>query len=176
MTSAAPPGTASEWQAPSLRRRVACFVYEGVLLFGVVMATGLVYGIVTQQRHALQGQRGLQAVVFVVLGLYFVWFWSHGGQTLAMKTWQIRVVGRDGRPPSPVRAALRYLGSWLWFLPALLWAGATGQHQGGAIAAALTVGVLGYAALTLLNPQRQYWHDLLAGTRLVRSRQPDKPR
>ncbi len=33
--------------------------------------------------------------------------------------------------------------------------------------AAVTIGVLGYAALSWLNPQRQYWHDLLCGTRLV---------
>ena len=38
---------------PSLRRRLAAFVYEGVLLFGVLMISALVYGLVTQQRHAL---------------------------------------------------------------------------------------------------------------------------
>jgi hypothetical protein len=68
-------GALAPGAAPSLRRRMACFVYEGVLLFGVVMCAGLVYSSLTQQRHALVGLHGLQVVVFVVLGLYFVWFW-----------------------------------------------------------------------------------------------------
>ena len=42
------------------------------------------------------GRHVLQAFLFVVLGIYFIWFWSHGGQTLAMKTWHIRLVDRDG--------------------------------------------------------------------------------
>jgi uncharacterized RDD family membrane protein YckC len=82
----APP--AAGLAAPGLRRRLACFVYEGVLLFGVVMVAGLVYGIATGQRHALVGTTGLQVFTFVVLGCYFVFLWSRSGQTLAMQTWQ----------------------------------------------------------------------------------------
>jgi uncharacterized RDD family membrane protein YckC len=162
----APPGAAAP-AAPGLWRRLACFLYEGVLLFGVVMVTGLIYGGITQQRHALIGQHGLQFALFIVLGAYFVAFWSRGGQTLAMKTWHIRVVDRKGAPLTPARALLRYLWSWLWFLPALLWSWASSAHSGPAITVALLVGVFGYAALARLNPQRQYWHDLLSGSRLV---------
>ena len=90
-------------------RRLAAFVYEGVLLFGVVMLAGFVYGVATDQRHALQGQRGLQWAVFVVLGAYFAGFWSRQGQTLAMKTWHIRLLDKAGQPVSAWRALLRYL-------------------------------------------------------------------
>lgn len=152
---------------PSLRRRLAAFVYEGVLLFGVLMIAGLIYGLVTQQRHALIGLHGLQAFLFLVLGLYFGWFWSHGGQTVAMKTWHIRLLTKDGRPVSLPRALLRYLWSWLWFLPALAWSHVAGLRSGGSVTLALLVGVTAYALSTRLNGQRQYWHDLLSGTRLV---------
>jgi uncharacterized RDD family membrane protein YckC len=158
---------AAPLQAPGLRRRLACFVYEGVLLFGVVMLAGLAYGLVTQQRHALVGMRGLQAFVFAVLGLYFGWFWSHDRQTVAMKTWHIRVLTKEGAPLSLTRALCRYLLSWLWFVPALAFAHAAGLQTGRSIAAALAVGVLGYAAIGQLNPQRQFLHDLLCGTRLA---------
>ena len=100
---------------PSLARRMACFVYEGVLLFGVVMAVGLVYGIGAGQRDAMLGRHTLQGLLFVVLGVYFTWFWSHGGQTVAMKTWHIRLVGIDGAPAPPLRCLARYLLAWLWF-------------------------------------------------------------
>ncbi|MDP3083167.1 MAG: RDD family protein, partial [Rubrivivax sp.] len=86
--------------APTWARRGACFLYEGVLLFGVVMIAGLVYSTATDQRHALVGLHGLQAFLFIVIGAYFVWFWSRSGQTLAMQTWHIRVLMRDGQPLS----------------------------------------------------------------------------
>ena len=73
------PAAVSGAPAPSLRRRMAAFVYEGVLLFGVVMIAGYLYSSLTQQRHALQGQTGLQAFLFVVLAIYFVASWSRGG-------------------------------------------------------------------------------------------------
>ncbi len=165
MTAAGAAGAALP--TPALLRRLICFVYEGVLLFGVVMAAGLLYSIATQQRHALVGLHGMQAFQFCVLGLYFVWFWSRSGQTLAMQTWHIRLLTRDGLAVSRWRALCRYLLSWLWFLPAL----ATVQFSGlkGTLPTfgALLAGVLAYAALSRLQADRQFWHDAVCGTRLV---------
>lgn len=163
-------------RAPGLVRRLAAFVYEGVLLFGVVMAVGYVYGLLTQQRHALAGQLGLQVTLFVVIGAYFVWFWSHGGQTLAMKAWRVRLVAADGGPVSPGRALARYLLAWLWFVPALAAAHLSGLRSTSAIFGMLAVGVLAYATLARLQPQRQFWHDVACGTRLVATPPAQSPR
>jgi len=38
----------------------------------------------------------------------------------------------------------------------------------------LMIGVLTYAALARLHPDRQFWHDAVCGTRLV-TWQPAKP-
>ena len=172
--SAPPSSTPDDLRAPGLWRRLACFLYEGVLLFGVVMIAGYLFSSLTQQRHALSGRHGLQAFLFVVLGIYFVWFWSHGGQTVAMKAWHIRLVDRHGQPVTEPRALLRYLLSWLWFVPALLalWLG--DLKGGGAITIVLLTGVVGYALLALLHPQRQFWHDAACGTRLVHWRPPPR--
>ena len=56
-------------------RRLASFIYEGVVLFGVVFVAGWLYSTLTQQRNAQVGQHGLQAFLFLVLGIYFIWFW-----------------------------------------------------------------------------------------------------
>ena len=106
--------------APGLWRRMACWLYEGMLLFAVVFIAGWLFSTLTQMRNAVDGSRHpmLQGFLFVVLGVYFTWFWSKG-QTLAMKTWGIRVVDRHGRPLSQARALLRYLLGWLWILPPL---------------------------------------------------------
>lgn len=146
---------------------MAALLYEGVLLFGVVMLAGLFYGVVTQQRHALVGSTGLQAFLFGVLGLYFVWFWTRGGQTLAMLTWRIRVVTREGHPLRPLRAVMRYVAAWMWFLPSLALVQASGLKGGWPVAGVVITGMLFYAALARLHPDRQFLHDLICGTRLV---------
>ena len=162
-----PAPLAADGQAPRLRRRMACFVYEGVLLFGVVMFAGLFYGIVTRQTHALIGTTGLRAFLFVVLAVYFVYFWSRGGRTLAMQTWHMRLVTREGLPVRPVRALCRYVLAWLWFVPALATVWLSGIKGGWPITGVLMAGMLVYAALSWLHPQRQFLHDVLCGTRLI---------
>lgn len=166
------PGALS---TPSLRRRLACFVYEGVLLFGVVMVPGLIYAVLTRQTHALNGTWGLQWSVFVVVGAYFIVCWSRSGQTLAMQTWRIRLVNQAGQRVSAARAAARYLLAWMWFAPALLTLHFTGLRGSAATAfVALTAGVLSYAALSWLHPDRQYWHDAVCRTRLVNWQPPPR--
>lgn len=153
---------------PGLMRRLACFLYEGVLLFGVLMIFGYLFSALTQQRHALQGRHGLQAFLFIVLGIYFVWFWSRGGQTVAMKAWHVKLVmAQSGGPVSQPRALVRYLLSWLWFAPALLATWWADLHSAASIFGLLMAGVVAYALLSFLHPQRQYLHDAVCGTSLV---------
>lgn len=146
---------------------MACWMYEGLLMFGVVFIAGYLFGTLSQTRNALDNRHALQAFLFVIFGIYFVWFWARG-QTLAMKTWNIRVVDTQGARLSQKRALLRYALSWLWFLPplAVSWLfGLTGQE-----AAVLALGwVAIWAILSRFHPDRQFWHDALAGTRLVSS-------
>jgi uncharacterized RDD family membrane protein YckC len=150
---------------PSLRRRMACWLYEGVLMFGVVWIAAYLHGTLTQSRHAMEHRLGLQAFLFVIFGIYFVWFW-HKGQTLAMKTWHLRVVGLNGQAISQGRALLRYLLSWLWFLPPLAMM-APFKLKSGEIAVLLVGWVIVYALLSRFHPQRQFVHDALARTRLI---------
>nr|WP_315240928.1 RDD family protein [uncultured Albidiferax sp.] len=153
--------------APSLRRRMACWLYEGMLMFGVVFIAGYLFGTLSQTRNALDNRLGLMAFLFIIFGIYFTWFWSKG-QTLAMKTWNIRAVGRDGQAISQPRALLRYVWSWVWFLPPL------SAFTLFGLSAIETLVILGgwvpfWALLSRFHPQRQFWHDALAGTRLVGS-------
>jgi uncharacterized RDD family membrane protein YckC len=153
-------------QAPSLSRRMACWLYEGILLFAVVFLAGWLFSAAGQMRDAMDARRPLlQAFLFIVFGIYFGWFWSRG-QTLAMKTWHIRVVDRAGQPVSQARALLRYLASWLWFLPPLVTL-APYKLSGGETGVLLLGWVAVWAVLSRFHPQRQFWHDALAGTRLV---------
>jgi uncharacterized RDD family membrane protein YckC len=168
--SVATPMSSEAGFAPGLMRRFACLLYEGLLLFGVVFISSYLFGALTQTRHAMDNRHPLQAFLFVVFGIYFTWFWSKG-QTLAMKTWHIRVLDLKGQPLTQWRALARYLLSWLWFLPPL--AAVAPYHLPGDETAVIVVGWMAvWALLSRFHPQRQYWHDVIAGTRLVSTTTP----
>lgn len=169
MTESVSPNEANEarGQPPGYWRRLAALLYEGVLLFGVVMLGGFLYALITQQRHALQGRSGLQVFVFLLFWLYFVWFWTHGGQTVVSRTWRLKVTTATGARLGWLRASARYLLGWLWCLPALLVSQLLGLHGTAAIFSLLTAGMLMYAALAHVLPERQALHDLICGTRVI---------
>jgi uncharacterized RDD family membrane protein YckC len=158
--------------APSLRRRMACWIYEGMLLFGVVFLAGYLFGTLSQTRHALDNRHGLQAFVFLVFAIYFTWF-GYKGQTLAMKTWHIRLVDVNGLPLTQKRALLRYVLSWIWFLPPLAVL-APLQLSGGETFVLTTGWVAVWAVLSRFQSDKQFWHDVWAGTRLVNASETTK--
>ena len=83
-----------------------------------------------------------------------------------MKTWHVRVVSATGQRLTQRRALLRYLLSWLWFLPPLLFTLPFGLPPGEV--GLLTFGwVIVWALLSRFHAQGQFWHDVWAGTRLV---------
>lgn len=140
-------------------------VYESMLLFGVLFVSNLIFSTLVEQRHALYLRHALQAWLFLVVAAYFVWFWTHGGQTLAMKTWRMRLVDVTGRPVGYARASLRYILAWFWILPGMLLAW-MGGAQGPWLIVFPAVNLLLWAMTAYLNPQHQFLHDRLAGTRL----------
>jgi uncharacterized RDD family membrane protein YckC len=135
--------------APALGRRLASAVYEVLLVLALIfIATFPFLALVGDATHGWR-RHALQAWVLAVCGAYFVWFWTRGGQTLPMKTWRIRVVRADGQALGAARALHRYL-----------------------------LAVLGLAALglgfayALVDRDRQFLHDRLAGTALVDAQPP----
>lgn len=133
-------------QQPGILRRLASMAYESLLLLGVLALTLLVpHLLLAASTHRLASPPLLQAHFLLVLLIYFVFFWSGHRQTLAMKTWHLHLLTCTGLPLTPLRALLRFLLCW----PSLLLCG---------------IGVF----WALFDRDRQFLHDRLAGTRLIR--------
>jgi len=140
-------------RAPGLLRRLASAVYEFLLLAALLLVATYPYlALAGDSTHGWR-RNLLQLYVVAVAGAYFVEFWIRGGQTLAMKTWHIRLVRLDGAPLTRTLAWRRYL----FALASLLLAGA---------------GFL----WALVDRERQFLHDRLAGTALVDDRLSAAPR
>lgn len=101
----------------SLWRRLAAMVYDGLLLFAIIILVGLTTLPFT---HFLGISRDHIVFKIYLLGVIFVffgWFWTHGGQTLGMRAWRLRIIQRDGKSLSWTLALFRYLISlpmWGW--------------------------------------------------------------
>ena len=115
--------------------------YEAILLFAVAFFAGWLFFFASGGKDATSGtlRYALQAFVIAMFAAYFLWSWLRGGQTLAMKAWKIRLV-----EVTPRSALLRFFLA-LALVPSgisIVWA--------------------------LFDKDRQFLHDRLAGTRLVR--------
>jgi uncharacterized RDD family membrane protein YckC len=93
--------------ATRLRLFAAC-VYELLLLFALWMFCTWIFvqlfGQVKQPYKRLQ----LQLFLWIVTGMYFVWCWHKTGQTLATKTWKIKLVNQQNSTLSFQQAIVRY--------------------------------------------------------------------
>lgn len=120
-------------KAPPLKyaglfRRLFAIFYDGFLLIAILF-------IVTAAANALNHGKAIEPgdsfyplyvlVIFVLSYLYFAWFWIHGGQSLGMKTWQIKIQSDDNNRISWRTTAIRFVSaifSWGIFGLGFLWA------------------------------------------------------
>lgn len=161
-------------ETPTVKRRLICLVYEAFLVTAVVMLGLFLFLFIGQQLSADAKHLGSQAVLFLVAGAYFIWCWTDSGHTLAMKTWRIKLV-KLGYAKVPLRAAaIRYVLSWGWLLPAIVVCYAFGLKGKAEVSAALALGIIAWSLTAFLDKDRQFLHDRLAGTRLISLPKPEK--
>ena len=131
--------------AAGLLRRVLSMLYEAMLLFAVWWAAGFLFVAITHGMSSPLVRAAFQAYLLSVAAAYFAWCWLRGGQTLAMKTWRIRVVAADGAPVILSQTLLRF------------------------VLAAAGIGLAGAGLIwAFFDSDRQFLHDRLAGTKIVR--------
>lgn len=141
-------------------------LYESILLFGVIFAADFAFDILTQSRHALMLRHIRELWLFLVIGLYFVFFWHRSGQTLAMKTWRIRVIDIQAPRLPLIKAIVRYCLAWMWFLPGLAVAAQFGLKNWSSVAV-VVIGFTLWLLTAVFDKDRQFLHDRLAKTRLI---------
>jgi uncharacterized RDD family membrane protein YckC len=137
----------AEPQPAGLLRRLAALAYDLVLLAAVLLAYTLAIVAARGGTAVPPGTWWFELSLAVLCVAFFTWFWTHGGQTLGMQAWGLRLVGARGGPVGWRAALLRAAASLVSTLPAGLgfwW--------------------------SLVDPERRCWHDRLSGTRVVRWR------
>ncbi|MBE9515559.1 MAG: RDD family protein [Proteobacteria bacterium] len=133
-------------QKPGLLIRLLAIIYDCLLLIALLMIATLPYiMIIGGPPQSLTARLGLQLYLLVIIVGFFGWFWTHGGQTLGMRSWRLKLVTNNGDK----------LGWTVVF-----------KRLFGALLSATAVG-LGYIWI-VFDPQQRSWHDILSGTHLIR--------
>jgi uncharacterized RDD family membrane protein YckC len=126
---------------PSLLRHFMIIFYETMLLFSVLFLAGMLVYPITQAKNS----PGYSLYLFCVCFLYFGWQWTHGGQTLAMGTWHVKLQAINGEKVTWQQAVIRFfvaIVSWFALGLGFFWA--------------------------IFDKEQRTWHDIASGTRLVK--------
>jgi uncharacterized RDD family membrane protein YckC len=160
---ASAPTQPSSSPIPTARgfRRFGAFVHEGFFLIAVIFIAQLFVTRLAGGEFKGIWRSVSQAFLLLVLGIYFVWQWTHGRRTLALKTWGLRLLTREGGIVTLRHALLRYAA--LWIGPGLALLAYTQVGKGGLIL------LLTNFVWALFDHDKQTLHDRLASTRLVRA-------
>lgn len=130
---------------PGLLRRLAAIAYDCLLLGSILLVCAAPLPLLPEEFHRGEFAHWLVRTSVLVIGFgFFGWFWVHGGQTLGMRAWRLRVVTSEGGDLNWYLSLRRYVAALLAWLP------------------------LGLGFLWLLvDRDRLAWHDRLSNTRLV---------
>jgi uncharacterized RDD family membrane protein YckC len=111
----------------------------------ILFIASLIFHLVFSNTHTAYFRPLFQFYLLIIMGYYFIWFWTHGGQTLAMQTWKMRLVSAEnGEKLTKKQAITRYLFALIgnfFFGLGIIWA--------------------------LFDRDHQFLHDRLAGTRII---------
>ena len=139
------PAPTAAAAAAGLGRRLGSLCYETLLLAAIIFIGGWVFLAANRLLDPALARPLLRLYLLAITAVYFVYCWTHGGQTLPMKTWHIRLTTRDGGAITLRTGAKRYLF------------------------ALASVALCGFGFVwAALDRDRQFLHDRLAGTRIVR--------
>ena len=127
-----------------LGRRLAAMVYDSLLLAALMFTFTFILIVLRGGTAISPASWGFSISLLELNILFFGWFWTHGGQTLGMRAWKIRVERLDGRALRWRYARRRVAAAWVLLFPpglGFFWAWLDRDHR--------------------------CWHDRLSATRVV---------
>jgi uncharacterized RDD family membrane protein YckC len=140
------PDNTNTAKHPGLIRRLLAMLYDALLLLALFFVATAVMMSFNDGKAIQPGQplHWLHMLVLVVIGfLFYGWFWTHGGQTLGMRSWKMQLIQNNGKAVTWTMALIRFVTamlSWAVFGLGFLW--------------------------SLFDSRNRTWHDIASGSEL----------
>jgi uncharacterized RDD family membrane protein YckC len=169
-------------KAPSLFRHLAALLYDGLIvlalwLFGTFLLALLIHPARRSLNASESGRILYWGFLLALAWIFLAGFWSHGGQTLGLKAWRLKLVQRNGQPVNWSHATVRFLVElieWLligvFLLPVYFLGSRGASDRTATLSVYLTLWlVTGFLVFVLSGRlPRGSLHDRLSRTRLIR--------
>lgn len=126
---------------PGLIRRLAAIIYDSILLAAVLFVATAAILPLNSGAAFTSKQLFYPAFLVGISFLFYGWFWTHGGQTLGLRAWKIKVLTEDRKPMTWSQAMQRFVFailSWAFFGLGFWW--------------------------SVFDRQKRSWHDRLSKT------------
>lgn len=137
----------NEKKPASLFKRLAVIGYDGLLLIAVLFIS-TAFTLPLNGGEAITNEHAMFPFLviywFLISFVFYAWFWTHGGQTLGMKTWKLQLISTDNKKITWKQAFVRFccaILSTLLFGLGFFW--------------------------SLLNEKKATLHDIVSNTILV---------
>jgi uncharacterized RDD family membrane protein YckC len=128
--------------APGFLRRLAAQIYDLLLLIALLfIATALLLPFTSGEAVISEYALIYRIYLIVISFLFYGWFWTHGGQTLGLRAWKIKVLTLDQK-------SINWTQSLVRFTTAILSLGFCG---------------LGFLWI-MIDKNKRGWHDHLSKT------------
>jgi uncharacterized RDD family membrane protein YckC len=130
-----------------LIRRLMAIFYDLFLLTAILfLATAVINAINNGEAidSSVTYTIFLRIYLVSIIFFYFGWFWTHGGQTLGMKTWKIKLIDNDSQKINWKQVVIREITaviSWFCFGLGFFW--------------------------SLFDKQKRSWHDISSSATLI---------
>jgi len=127
-----------------LLRRLGAIVYDTLLLAAILLVAGFIPLLFLGSAELGGARPFLQTYLFIIVFMFFAWFWTHGGQTLGMRAWRLRIQNEDGSPINWTQSMLRFMCGMV------------------------SLGAFGLGFLWILvDPKKLAWHDRFSNSKVI---------
>jgi len=167
-----------KFQTPApFGRYLGALFYDFLLVCGLLFIASFIYLIPFLLQTDSTNKENLSASAFngplFKTYILFIWFgflarfWTHGGQTLGMAAWKIKVVNLNGEAISVWQALLRFFAAVTpWIVVFFLYYLINKSTSEPTHVWVILFGFIGVFS-SLLNKQRRSFQDMFSETRLV---------
>ncbi len=105
-------------RSPGFFRHMAIIVYDSLLLLALLFLA-IAIALPLNKGEAITSGYIFPLYLLAVSFFYYGWFWTHGGQTLGMKTWKVKVRTFDNQAITWKHVFVRFFAATLSWIVGL---------------------------------------------------------